>query len=70
MGNLITHNGKVGERQVQAYATNAETIALDMNHQLTDDGAPFYELPLIEALALVRLVEAAIRDAQQGTFQS
>lgn len=68
MSNIITHNTNLSGGTIQAYAKGAQTVALDLNHQLTEDGAPYYELTLLEALALARIIEAAIRDAQQGTF--
>lgn len=70
MGNIITHNANLSGRPVQTYATDASTVALDLNGSLSDDGQPYYELGLLEALALSRLLEAAIRDAQQGTFSA
>lgn len=76
MSNIVTHNTNLPGGSVQSYATDAETVVLDLNRQFAarfdhmDEGPQraCYDLTLIQALALARILEAAIRDAQSGTF--
>jgi hypothetical protein len=76
MSNIVTHNTNLPGGSVQSYATDEKTVVLDLNRQFVarfdhmDDGPQkaLYELSLIQALALARILEAAIRDAQSGTY--
>jgi len=64
MGNILTHNTNLAEGTVQTYAEDANVIVLDLNKP---DFKPL-EMSQLQALGLSRIIEAAIRDAQQGTY--
>lgn len=75
MTNLITHNTNLPGGSVQAYATSETEVVLDLNRLFVsrpNEEGPHvravYELTQVQALALARVLEAAIRDAQGGVF--
>lgn len=65
MSNIITHTTNLPDGSVQAYATSGESVTLDLQGQGAE--TPLV-MSLIQALALSRILEASIRDAQQGTY--
>lgn len=75
MSNIVTHNTNLPGGSVQAYANSETEIVLDLNRffvaRAGEDGPhqrACYELTQVQALALARTLEAAIRDAQGGVF--
>lgn len=71
MSNILTHNTNLAGGTVQTYATDGNTVVLDLNNSLgdrDDTGRPVLEMTQLQALGLARILEAGIRDAQQGTF--
>lgn len=63
MSNILTHNTNLAGGTVQTYATDANVVVLDLNN-----GTDPLEMNQLQALGLSRIIEAAIRDAQQGTY--
>lgn len=77
MSNIVTHNTNLPGGSVQTYATSGDQVTLDLNRLfVTRPGSEVgpheravYDMSLIQALALSRILEAAIRDAQQGVYR-
>ena len=71
MGNILTHNTNLAGGTVQSYATDGNTVVLDLNNSLgdlEDTGRPVLEMTQLQAHGHARNLEAGIRDAPQGPF--
>ena len=64
MSHIITHDTRLEQGSVQTYALSANRVALDLQREAVELLTP------LQAIALVRILEAAIRDATEGAYVS
>lgn len=74
MTNIVTHNTNLPMGSVQAYATSQSEVVLDLNRMFVgrmpdEDNEPaVYRMTPVQALALSRILDAALRDTTTGTY--